>query len=54
LSSGNEILLISIENECVEMFNSIAEEIGAAVAVVTTPQELKTVLIMQHTRRNAT
>ncbi|GJQ58256.1 MAG: hypothetical protein D8M57_02790 [Candidatus Scalindua sp. AMX11] len=43
LYSGNEIVLISIENDSVEKMNSVATEIGAVVAVVTTPQELKTV-----------
>ncbi|MCP5007693.1 MAG: hypothetical protein GY941_27725, partial [Planctomycetes bacterium] len=43
LYSGNEILLISIENDCVEKLNSIAREIGAAVAVVANPEELRTV-----------
>ncbi|MDR4498638.1 MAG: hypothetical protein MRK02_12090 [Candidatus Scalindua sp.] len=43
LSSGNEIVLISIEDDCVEKLNKIARVIGAAVAVVTTPQELRLV-----------
>lgn len=43
LYSRNEIVLISIENDCVEKLNSVAMEIGAAVAVVSTPQELRIV-----------
>ena len=43
LSSGNEIVLISIEDDCVEKLNKIAKVVGAAVAVVTTPQELRMV-----------
>ncbi|MDR4505525.1 MAG: DEAD/DEAH box helicase family protein [Candidatus Scalindua sp.] len=50
LHSGNEILLISIENDCVETLNSVAMEIGAAVAVVATPQEL--MLVQDEFRRS--
>ncbi len=49
--SGNEILLISIENDYVEKLNRVAMEIGATVVVVKTPQELR---IVQDEFRNST